>query len=120
MAVQATTSIAVPSHLESTASAAFASTRSIVKPYFRRTSSVRATNQHALRSGVHSATSLALLRCQFTVGPARVRFRRSDANAAFAPADAAHRPLSWASEVATMCSMSVSRVLPKQRPVYGP
>ena len=44
---------------------------------------------------------------RFTSGLASVRLSRS----------AAHRPPSWASETATMCSISVSRVLRKNRPV---
>ena len=42
---------------------------------------------------------------------ARVRFRRSDAKRLRLAASAAHSPLSWASDRATMCSMSVSRGL---------
>ena len=79
--------------------------------------SVLATNQHALSAGVHSATSLAPLLCRLTRGLARVRFSRSDANTAFTDGGAAHSPLSWASEVATMCSMSVSPVPRKHPPV---
>lgn len=92
------TSIAVASHTDSAASAAAISARSIVNPYLRRTSSVRATTQHALRSGVHSGTSLPLFRWRLTVGPASVRFSRSEANVAFTDDGAPHRPLSCASD----------------------
>ena len=50
-------------------------------------------------------------------GGARVRFRRSDANSDLTSGLAAHRPLSWASERATMCSVSVSLMLSNQVPV---
>ena len=95
-----TTTISVAPHCESTASAASASSRSIVRPYLRRTSSVRATNQHALRSGVHSATSFALFWCRLTLGLASVRFSKSVANVALTFELAAHNPLSWASDAA--------------------
>ena len=111
-----TTTISVAPHCESTASAASASSRSIVRPYLRRTSSVQATNQHALRSGVHSATSLPLFWCRLTLGLASVRFSRSVAKAAFTAPLAAQRPLSWASDAATICSMSVCPVWAKQAP----
>ena len=50
-------------------------------------------------------------------GEASVRLARSDANARLSAADRAHMPLSCASEVATMCSMSVWPSWAKQVPV---
>ena len=57
-----------------------ASRRSIVRPYFCLTLATRSANQHLLRSGSHSAASFATFRWRFTLGAARVRLRRSDAN----------------------------------------
>ena len=76
----------------------FASRRSILSPYFRRTSSVLATNQQALSRGCHSAASFAPFSYRFTRGLASVKFRTSRANRAFVTALAAHRLLSWASD----------------------
>ena len=70
------TSIVVASQRDRTASAAAASARSMFSPYLRRTSRVRATNQQALISGVHPATSLPLLLYRLTPRLARVRFSR--------------------------------------------
>ena len=61
--------------------------------------------------------SLAIFWWRLTLGDASVRFRRSDANSDQVAGLAAHRPLSWASERATMCSMSVSLMLANQVPV---
>ena len=69
-----------------------------------------------LSSGSHSAASLSDFRCWLTGGDASVRFRRSVANRRLAAAPAAHSPLSWASLVVTMCSMSVWMRLEKHRP----
>ena len=49
-----------------------------------------------------------------------MRFNRSRANILFVSVPAAQSPLSWASESDTMCSISVSPVLEKHRPEYGP
>ena len=48
--------------------------------------------------------SLSLFWWRLTLGDASVRFRRSDANSDQVAGSAAHRPLSWASERATICS----------------
>ena len=95
---------------------AFASARSMVRPYSRRTSSERFTYQHWFSSGNQSAASFATFCCQLTLGDASVRLRRSDANRSRVAALAAHRPLSWVSERATMCSMSVSLMLSNHLP----
>ena len=106
-AVQRRISIFVERHCASIRLIAFASRRSMVSPRLRRTSSVRAANQHQLASGSHSAASLPDFRCWLTVGDASVRFRRSVANRRLAAGPAKHSPLSWASPLDTMCSMSV-------------
>ena len=85
-----TISIAVVEHPASTRSSAAASRGSIMRPNFW---------------------------VRFTAGLARVKFSRSDAKRLRRAASAAHNPLSWASDRATMCSMSVSRGLANQRPV---
>ena len=69
---------------------------------------VRSTYQHRFRSGSHSAASLSLFWSRLTLGDASVRFRRSEANSGRVAGLEAHRPMSWASERATMCSMSAS------------
>ena len=81
-----------------------------------RTSTTRFANQHWFRSGSHSAASLPLFCVAVHRGDWReVRFSRSEANRRFVAASTAQRPLSWASERATMCSMSVSDVLVEPR-----
>ena len=69
---------------------------------------VRSAYQHRIRSGSHSAASLSLFWSRLTPGDASVRFRRSEANSGRVAGLEAHRPMSWASERATMCSMSAS------------
>ena len=110
LAVHGTTTNSVDWQGESSALTASASLRSMVSPYFRRTSIVLRSNQHSFLSGVHSATSCADFRFLFTCGDASVRFKRSRANAFLVAGLAAHSPLSCASLTATMCSMSVSSV----------
>ena len=78
---------------------------------------IRPANQHRFRSGSHSPASLPLFWWRFTSGDASVRFRRSCANRVRVARSAAHSPESWASFVATMCSMSVCFVELKQVPV---
>ena len=89
--------MSVEGQLVSIRSTAAASARSIVRAYLRRTSSVRAANQHAFTVGVHSATSLPLFWERLRRGCVRGRFSRAQAKAALTGALAAYRPLSWAS-----------------------
>ena len=114
------TIIAVEAHRYKTPSRALASRASTVSRYLRLTATTRAANQHRFSRGSHSPASFPLFRCRFTAGAANVSFSRSEANRRLVPASAAQSPLSWAYEVATMCSTSVSRRLAKCRPVYGP
>ena len=120
LAVHPTTTNSVDRHLESIALTASDSLRSMVRPYFRRTSIVLWANQHLFLSGVHSAASFADFRFLFTRGDASVRFKRSRAKAFLVAGLAAQSPLSCASLTATMCSMSVSLLSEKHAPVYGP
>ena len=115
----ASTIISEDAHPARTLSIASASARSMVSPYSRRTCMVRATYQHWFSLGSHSAASLATFWCRLTLGDASVRFRRPDANSARVAGFAAQRPLSWASERAMMCSMSVSRMLSNHVPSVG-
>ena len=80
----------------------------------RSASAIRAVNQQRLIADIHSAASLPHLPDlpqRFACGLARVMLGRSLANARRGVAEAAQSPLSWASERATMCSISVWRVL---------
>ena len=91
-----------------------------MRPYLRLTATTRPANQHRFIGGSHSAASRAHLPeapQRFTVGAARVRLSGSEAKRRRVARSAAQRPLSCASETATMCSMSVCRVLAKYRPV---
>ena len=97
----------------STRRAVEASAWFIVRLYLRLTSTTWFTYQHWFRAGSHSARSLAIFWCLFTLGLARVRLSRSRPKAFLAALSTAHRPLSCASLRATMCSMSVSPVLAK-------
>ena len=65
-------------------------------------------------SGSHSAASLSDFWCRLTLGEARVRFKRSGANSVRVSGAAVQRLLSWASERAKMCLMSVSLMLSNQ------
>ena len=78
------------------------SLRSMVRAYCWRTSTTRLANQQRFRSGSHSVASLPLFCERLTAGLASVRFSRSEANCRFVSASVAQRPLSWASERATM------------------
>ena len=60
-------------------------------------------NQHRFRSGAHSAASLLPFCKRFTAGLANVRVSRSEENRRFVAASAAERPLSWASDRASIC-----------------
>ena len=93
---------------------------STVRPYLRLTVTTRPANQQRFMGGSHSAASRAHFPeapQRFTAGAARVRLSRSEAKRRRVVRSAAQRPLSWASETATMCSMSVCPVLAKYRPV---
>ena len=96
---------------DKTASSAEASLGSTVRPYSRLTCTTLPANQHWFSSGSHSAASLPLFWWRLTLGLASVRLSRSDEKRRRVASLAAHRPLSWASERATICSMSVSLVL---------
>ena len=74
----------------------------MVSWYFRRTCTTLSTYQHWFSSGSHSAASLSLFWWRLTLGDASVRFSRSDANSDLATSLAAHKPLSWASDLATI------------------
>ena len=110
-------SITVDEQPERTRSSAFRSRESTDREYLRFTDTTWFANQHKLRSGSHSPASFPLFWWRFTPGLARVRLSRSEANLRFVAASIAHIPLSCASEVATMCSMSVSLRSEKVLPV---
>ena len=84
----------------------------MLSPYLRFTATTQPANLQRFIRGIHSPASFPLFWCLFTSGAASVRFRRSDANCRSVAA-AAHSPLSCASDIAIMCSMSVSFRLPK-------
>ena len=109
--------MAVDSHPARTRLNVSRSRSSTVSEYVRRTSTTRAAYQQRLVPGSQSAASLSDFSARLTDGLASVRFRRSDAKRSRVAASAAHRPLSCASERATMCSMSVSAVLANHVPV---
>ena len=75
-----------------------ASRSSIVRPYFRRTATLRSANQHRFWSGNHSAASRARFWFRFTPGLASVRFSRSVAKRRRVASSATQSPLSCASE----------------------
>jgi len=83
------------------------------------TSITRAAKQHAFTGGSQPAASWSRF-WRFIRGGANVKLRRSSESRLRVAASAGQRPLSWASELATMCWMSVSRFDPKQRLLYGP
>ena len=82
----------------------------------------RSGNQHGFRTGNHSAASRAGFWFRMSLSElASVRFGRSvEKRRRGFRSSAAQSPLSCASERATICSMSVSRLLADQRLVYGP
>ena len=80
----------------------------------------RAANQQRFIGGIQPAASWSRFWWRLTRGPASVRFRKSSENRLRVARSARQRPLSWASDRATMCSMSVSNFDPNHRPVYGP
>ena len=57
--------------------------------------------------GIHSPASRPPFSWRFTRGAASVRLSRSLLKAVRVSRSAAHKPESWASDTATMCSMSV-------------
>ena len=89
-------------------SRAFFSLRSMLRPYLSLTRMTVLANSWGLSLGIHSPASLPLF-WRFTAGSDRVRLSRSLANLRLVAALAAHKPESWASLKATMCSMWVSR-----------
>ena len=56
---------------------------------------------------------------RLTPGGARVRLKRPDVDSGLLSGSAAQKPPSWASDLAKMCSMSVSLVLPGQEAGEG-
>ena len=102
---------------ENTCSRTSASGRSMVRSYLRRTSTIRPANQHRFMGGSQPAASWSRFSWRLSPGAARVRLSGSEAKRRRVARSAAHNPLSCASERATICSMSVSRVLEKRSSV---
>ena len=71
-ATRATTIMSVEAHAVRTRSRASASRWSIVNPYFRRTATTRAANQHRFRRGSQSPASRARFWSRFAAGAASV------------------------------------------------
>ena len=115
--MQTEKNIAVDSQADNTCSSASLSAGSTVRLYFALTWTTR-SGKPAL---IHVGKPVGGVSITFLVpvdsGLARVRLSRSRANSFLRSTVSAHMPLSWASERATMCSMSVSLVLLKQVPV---
>ena len=84
------------------------SSGSIVKPYLLLTAITVSANQQRLESGIQPAASFPLFSKRFKRGFARTRLSRSRLKARFVESEAAHSPESWASLVATTCSISES------------
>ena len=108
------TIIAVEPQPASTRSSAAASRRSTLSAYFRFTATTRAANQHLLIVGKPvRSVERAFATGAAAVHPGRGEGEVEEVGREAAPhgGAAAQRPLSWASETATICSISVSRIL---------
>ena len=96
---------------------ASASRRSILRLYAWRTRTIWLANQQRFCDGSQSVASLSRFSYRLSCGEARVKLRRSEAKRRFVSASAAQRPLSCASDRATICSISVSACELKHSPV---